>query len=75
MDTVWKDLFYIGEKIRVKSLPGNRKGGTPRWCEHWTGTIVRLNKLTATVEFEVKERDRDTVRRYVDYGDIEHMDK
>lgn len=63
--------LQIGDRVYIKHTSGMRSLYTPNWCLCWTGTIVRLNKLSATVEFEVNEPGRKTLKRYIDYDDIQ----
>lgn len=64
-----------GERVRIRrdSRPASN-GNTPVWCNQWIGTVVRLNTQTATVEFEVNEPGRKTLRRYIDYRDISKIE-
>lgn len=61
----------IGDKVFIRHSNGFVSHHTPAWCLSWTGTIIRLNSQTATVEFEVNEPGRETVQRYIDYQDIQ----
>lgn len=60
----------VGSKVLIKHLYGEVSHHTPAWCLGWTGTVIRLNKQTVTVEFEVDEPGRKTLQRYIDYQDI-----
>lgn len=70
-----RESLQVGQKIKVVITSGIQTGATPMWCHNWIGRIIRLNKLTATVEFEVNEKNQDTVRRYIDYCDIREFDE
>jgi len=59
-----------GKEVFIKHRPGIVSVHTPAWCESWKGKVIRLNKQTVTVEFEVDEKDKPTVREYIDYQDI-----
>ena len=63
-----------GDEVRIKHPSGFVSYHTPAWCIDWTGTVVRLNKQTVTVEFEVNEQGRKTLRRYIDYQDISRIE-
>ena len=66
------DWIKPGDKVKIKTEDGPASNGhTPAWCNQWIGTVVRVNKKTVTVEFEVDEPGRKTLRRYVDYQDIQ----
>lgn len=60
----------VGDKVFIKHLSGFISHHTPQWCLNWTGTIIRLNSQTVTVEFEVDELEHKTLQRYIDYQDI-----
>ena len=64
------DSLKVGDKVFIEHPSGMVSHHTPRWCLCWTGTVVRLNPQTVTVEFEVDEPGRKTVRRYIDYQDV-----
>lgn len=61
----------VGDKVFIKDNNGFVSHHTPRWCFCWTGTVIRLNTQTVTVEFEVDEPEQKTVRRHIDYQDIQ----
>lgn len=63
-----------GDEVRIKHPYGVVSHHTPAWCIGWTGKVVRLNAQTATVEFEVNEPGRKTLRRYIDYQDISKIE-
>lgn len=60
----------VGDAVFIEHPSGFISQHTPQWCLGWTGTVVRLNPQTVTVEFEVNEPGQKTIRRYVDYQDI-----
>ena len=62
--------FKVGDVVFIKHPFGVVSHHTPDWCLSWTGVVVRLNQQTVTVEFEVNEPGRRTVRRYIDYQDV-----
>lgn len=63
--------FRIGQKVLIKHPPGVKSIYTPAWCEGWTGEIINLNACSVTVAFAIKESGQDTLRRYIDYQDIQ----
>lgn len=65
-----KESLKIGDTVFIQHPHGMVSHHTPAWCLCWTGTIVRLNTQTVTVEFEVNEPGRKTVREYIDYQDV-----
>lgn len=64
------DELRVGDKVLIKHPPGIKSFYTPAWCEGWRGRVLRLNKGSVTVEFEVNEPNRPTIRRYIDYQDV-----
>ena len=65
----------VGDKVFIKHPSGFISPHTPQWCISWTGTIVRLNRQTVTVEFEVNESKHKTIQRYIDYQDIQLLEE
>lgn len=65
-----KENLKIGDTVIIRHPDGQVSHHTPAWCLCWTGTVVRLNTQTVTVEFEVNEPGRKTVREYIDYQDV-----
>ena len=65
----------VGDKVFNQPPSGFVSPHTPQWCLSWTGTIVRLNSQTVTVEFEVNELEHKTLRRYIDYQDIQKVEE
>ena len=63
--------LQVGDMVFIRHPAGYVSHHTPAWCLGWMGTVVRLNKQTATVEFEVDEDNCRTLRRYIDYQDIQ----
>ncbi len=61
----------VGNIVRIRHNMGMKSLYTPQWCEGWTGRVVRLNPLSVTIEFDVEEPNRPTVRRRIDYDDIQ----
>lgn len=63
--------FHVGSKVLIKHTSGFVSHNTPAWCYDWTGTVIRLNKQTVTVQFEVDEGSCKFVQRRIDYQDIQ----
>lgn len=63
--------FKPGDKVIIKYVDGVKPWNTPRWCFGWTGTVVRLNPTSVTVEFEVNEPGQKTINRRIDYMHVQ----
>ena len=66
-----QEVLHVGEEVKVVLNPMRNGSNTPKWCEFWTGTIVRLNKESVTVRFVLDEAKCEKMDRYIDYFDIQ----